>query len=474
MGLEQIKIGFVPTRRNLFSADSAIEYADLTREKMDELGVNYVDIDDINEDGLLYDDEGVNKIYEKFDKEKVDGIFIANENFGTEFAVARLAAKLDVPVLLWGPKDEPPSPEGTRLRDTQCGLFAIGKVLRRFNVKFTYIKNSDIDSEEFSRGVTDFIKVCNVVKTFKNTRILQVGPRPFDFWSVISNEGELLERFNISLSPIPLQELYVEMDKVRENEKNKIDSTNKYFYDNTDVQIKEEEVTTISVLKIALENLCNEYGCNSGVIQCWTALQDEIGILPYASLSLLQEEGIPFVCETDIHGAISELLVEAASFGEEKAIFADVNCRHPEDENGELLQHLGVFAYSTAADKPTLPPSHFVFDYPGSVGFKVKDGTYTLCRFDGDHGEYKLLMGTAETMEGPYNQGTYVYMKFDNLNRLESHLVYGPYIHHIAAVRTDVVPILYEACKYINVEPDFYDPIEEDVKAYWRGDSLND
>ena len=48
MGLEQIKIGFVPTRRNLFSADSAIEYADLTREKMDELGVNYVDIDDIN------------------------------------------------------------------------------------------------------------------------------------------------------------------------------------------------------------------------------------------------------------------------------------------------------------------------------------------------------------------------------------------------------------------------------------------
>src|SRR5699024_1438830 len=155
-------------------------------------------------------------------------------------------------------------------------------VLRRFNVKFTYIKNSDIDSEEFSRGVTDFIKVCNVVKTFKNTRILQVGPRPFDFWSVISNEGELLERFNISLSPIPLQELYVEMDKVRENEKNKIDSTNKYFYDNTDVKIKEEEVTTISVLKIALENLCNEYGCNSGVIQCWTALQDEIGILPYA------------------------------------------------------------------------------------------------------------------------------------------------------------------------------------------------
>ncbi len=33
----------------------------------------------------------------------------------------------------------------------------------------------------------------------------------------------------------------------------------------------------------------------------------------------------------------------------------------------------------------------------------------------------------------------------------------------------NVVPILYEACKYIGVQPDFYDPIEEDVKAYLRG-----
>ncbi len=26
------------------------------------------------------------------------------------------------------------------------------------------------------------------------------------------------------------------------------------------------------------------------------------------------------------------------------------------------------------------------------------------------------------------------------------------------------------ACKYIGIKPDFYDPIEEDVKAYLRGE----
>ncbi|MDN2638022.1 L-fucose/L-arabinose isomerase family protein [Enterococcus avium] len=468
--MDKVKIGFAPTRRNLFSAEAAIEYANYTREKLNELSVDFVDIQDINEDGLLYDDEGVERIAEKFIDAKIDGLFLANENFGTEYACARLAKKLNVPVLLWGPKDETPAEDGSRLRDTQCGLFAIGKVLRRFKVPFTYMQNCDIDSPAFERGVKDFVRVCNVVKTFKETRILQVGPRPFDFWTVICNEGELLEKFNISLSPVPIEELVQEIELVKKNDYKSVQKVIDYFNRETEVQISETDLEMVAALKVALQSLCQKYGCNSGVIQCWTALQDRIGILPYASLSLLQEEGIPFVCETDVHGAISELLIEAASLGENRAIFADVNCRHPENENGELLQHLGVFAYSTAETKPILPQRHFVFDYPGSVAFRAIKDEYTLCRFDGDNGQYSLLMGTGKGIDGPYNQGTYLYLEFENLNRLEFKLVEGPYIHHVAAVRKNVVPVLYEACKYLGIRPDFYDPIEEDVKAYLRGE----
>ncbi|MFV0556791.1 MAG: L-fucose/L-arabinose isomerase family protein [Lactovum sp.] len=468
--MDKIKLGFAPTRRNLFSAEAAIEYANLTRKKLDELNIDYVDILDVNEDGLIYDDVSVEKTAEKFISEKIDGLFIANENFGTEYAVARLAKKLNVPVVLWGPMDEHPAEDGSRLRDTQCGLFAIGKVLRRFKVPFTYIKNSDVDSKAFAQGMTDFVKVCNVVKTFKNTRILQVGPRPFDFWTVICNEGELLERFNIQLSPLPIGELIDEISLVKAENYDQIQKAIDFFNENTEVQITDEELEMVAALKVALQSLCEKYGCNSGVIQCWTELQKQIGILPYASLSLLQEEGIPFVCETDVHGAISELLVEAASLGEHRAIFADVNCRHPENENAELLQHLGVFAYQTAETKPILPKRHFVFDYPGSVGFRAIKDEYTLCRFDGDDGNYSLLMGTAKGVDGPYNQGTYLYLEFENLNRAEFKFVEGPYIHHVAAVRKNVVPILYEACKYLGIKPDFYDPIEEEVKAYLRGD----
>jgi hypothetical protein len=94
----------------------------------------------------------------------------------------------------------------------------------------------------------------------------------------------------------------------------------------------------------------------------------------------------------------------------------------------------------------------------------------TLARFDGDNGEYSLLLGNAEGIEGPRGKGTYVWVKVANLKRLEAKVVEGPYIHHCTGIHSDVVPVLYESCKYLGIKPDLYDPIEEDVKAYLRGE----
>ena len=169
-----IKLGYAPTRRSIFSAPDAIKYRGLTADRLRELGINFVDIDDVNEEGLLYDDNDMKKIAAKFKAERIDGLFLPHCNFGTEYLCARLAKELDVPVLLWGPLDERPEADGTRLRDTQCGLFATGKVLRRFQVPFTYMTNCRLNDPVFERGLRDFLAVCNVVKTFKNIRILQI------------------------------------------------------------------------------------------------------------------------------------------------------------------------------------------------------------------------------------------------------------------------------------------------------------
>ena len=380
-----IKLGFAPTRRAIFSAPAALEYRRLTAERLRELNIDFVDIDDVNDEGLLFDDEGLEKITAKFQREKVDGLFIPHANFGTEYECARLAKALNVPVLLWGPRDERPDENGMRLRDSQCGLFATGKVLRRFKVPFTYMNNCNLTDPEFERGVRDFLAVCNVVKVFRHTRILQIGPRPFDFWSTMCNEGELLEKFNIQLAPIPLPELYAEMKKWRE-EKTEVEKVLGYCHENMCCKIEENSLHNVAELKVAMKSLADKYGCNAIAIQCWNELQNEIGIMPCAANSLLNEEGIPTVCETDIHGAITALMVEAASLEGKRSFFADWTVRHPDNENGELLQHCGPWPISVAREKPAITYP-LAFDHPGAVAAEAKHGKVTLARFDGDGGE---------------------------------------------------------------------------------------
>ena len=78
--MDHIKLGYAPTRRSIFSAPDAVKYRGLTADRLRELGVDFVDITDINEEGLLYNDEDMKKIAEKFKAEKIDGLFLPHCN----------------------------------------------------------------------------------------------------------------------------------------------------------------------------------------------------------------------------------------------------------------------------------------------------------------------------------------------------------------------------------------------------------
>lgn len=469
--MSKIKIGFAPTRRSIFSAPDAIKYANLTRERLKELDVDFVDITEFNDEGLLYSDDDMLKIAAKFKAEGVSGLFVPHCNFGTEYIVARLAKELDVPVLLWGPRDERPDENGVRLRDTQCGLFATGKVLRRFQVPFTYLKNCRLTDDAFERGVKRFLAVCNVVRDFRSIRILQISTRPYDFLTCMCNEGELLERYNIQLAPIPMPELTAEVTLAKA-EKTKVAEVVRFIEENMNICVKPDELETVAALKVAMQNLADKYKCKAIAIQCWNFLQNELGIMPCAANALLTDEGIPVVCETDIHGAVTSIMVQAAGMGKTATFFADWTVRHPDNENGELLQHCGPWPISLAKEKATVGYP-LAFKHPGAVEALAKPGEITLARFDGDNGEYSLLLGNAKTVDGPHTKGTYMWVEVDNLDRLEEKIVCGPYIHHCTGIYGDVVPVLYEACKYIGIAPDLYDPIEERVKAQSRGESID-
>lgn len=248
-----VRLGVACTRRFIFSKEDAVKYKNMTLQKLTELGIDFVDIEDINEEGLLFDESHIKPVVEKFRRAGVDALFFPHTNFGTEDLVCKVAKEMNLPVCIWGPRDEAPIPTGERLRDSQCGLFATGKVLRRFRIPFTYIQNCRLEDEAFNRGIHNFIAASNVVKEFRSLRILQISTRPAGFWTMMCNEGELLEKFGIQIHPISLEELKTEMESCADSEE--AAAAQQTMTENMNVCVKEDAVKKLAAMKAAMTRL---------------------------------------------------------------------------------------------------------------------------------------------------------------------------------------------------------------------------
>jgi len=456
-----VKVGFAPTRRDIFSREDALLYKRKVKEKLDQMGVALVDIEGINDEGLLFDAESAVKAAQKFIAAGVDAVFVPHCNFGTEEAVARLGALVKKPLLLWGPRDEAPLGNGLRLRDSQCGLFASSKVLQRFGVPFTYIENCRLDSPLFQDEFNRFLAAANVVKRFYGMKIGQVATRPTSFYSVMCNEAEMQERFNIHIEPKPLLEISSEMKKSLEAHPGDYAERARAYQKTVSFGCAEDSVVKMLALKDAVSQWAAQEKLDAIAFQCWNAFMDEFGISPCLVNSELTGEGLPVICEMDICGAVSAIIAQAAMLDQAPIFFADLTVRHPENDNAELLWHCGSFPQKLikpgekglVGDHYTLPSG-----CPGVCEWEIKGGEVSICRFDGLRGQYSLIAAKGTGIDGPRCRGTYLWTEFSNWPELERRFIYGPYIHHIAGVHGNIVPALKEALRYM---PDVVDDLFE-------------
>ena len=70
-----VKLGYIPTRRNVFSAEEAREFRKKIKETIRSWGAELVDIDDITAEGLLVNESELAEIVKKMKSEQVDGLF---------------------------------------------------------------------------------------------------------------------------------------------------------------------------------------------------------------------------------------------------------------------------------------------------------------------------------------------------------------------------------------------------------------
>ena len=447
----KVVIGLAPTRRDFFpmpkdAFENKKKMMLVLKKIFDGIkDVEVVDLEWLNEEGMLSETSDVAKVEKRFKDAGVDAVFMPHCNFGQEEVVGKLGKAMAKPFLLWGPRDDSPGEDGRRLTDTQCGLFASGKALLRYKVPFTYIENCWVDDPLLKSSIERFVRAVSVIKEVKSMRIGQISLRPWQFHSVIVNEDELLEKFGIEVVPINAVEIMSVYNEVSEKRKSDIENLAKETAAAIDVSaVTEEEQQKMAALELSIATVAQRYGCTAMASECWRLYRSNIGVGGCYVFGNLSEKGLPVACETDIHGAVTSGMLAAAARGDSPVFLADVTIRHPSDDNSELLWHCGPFPKSLAKD-PAARKLKFSQGH-----WELKGGDITVLRFDAIGGDYTLFCGEAKGTEGPKTNGNYIWIKTDDWPKWEKKLVCGPYIHHVAGIHGKYMSVMEEACRYID------------------------
>jgi L-fucose isomerase-like protein len=437
----------------VFSHEDAVLQKIALQRRLRQWGVRFVDLDDVLPDGLVRDQAQVDAAVAHFQRQGIDALFMPHCNFGTEGAVGMLGRRLGVPVLLWGPRDEAPLPDGTRLRDSLCGLFASSKVLHALRVPFTYIENCRIDDPPLRHGLDVFLGAANAANALRRgCRIGHIGQRIDFFWTTIVNEAELLDRFHVEVKPIDMATF---IERARDRVVRNRGAYAREAADlrrSCDIEGFDDDTPLLNILAVRDQMLAHaeDDGLDALAVQDFTSLVDAMGTYCFFANSLVSSR-LPVSCESDIHGAVSNLLLHRAGQRAGPVFLSDITVRHPEDDNAVLLWHAGAPVEFMAPGARVRLGPHWILPSPlaGMTHFPLRDGEITVARFDGRTGEYSLALGEGVSCPGPATQNNWVWMRVDDWPRWERLLVEGPFIHHCAMGYGRHAAALHEACKYV-------------------------
>ena len=454
-----VKIGLVAMRRNTtdrprgtfltwYSAEQrGKRFVDYIEQNFADGHVSFADNKGIGIGDLVFDAESAAQVVERFRAEKVDAVMIINCNFGNEEAAADIAQELGKPVLLWAPLDDEYYVDGMRPTDSQCGLFGVSRQMQRYHIPFSHLPSCRVESPEFREGFLRFVRVACMVKNFKGLRIGQVGARPAPFFSVIWNEGELMEKFGVRIVALNFAIIEDRMKRAAAECPEEIAGVAEYIRQNYKMDdLTPKYVDAMATMVVMYKRLFQEYDLDVISAECWTATPVMFdGLAPCTVYGILNDMGYMISCESDMHCAMTMALLKCATLGEGKPLFGEFTVRHPENKNAELLWHCGPFPLSQKAESGTDSTARLVNQ---RSWFRAKDGTYTVARIDQESGNYMILPLLCNTTEGPQTHGTYIWGEFEDLQAVEDRLLEGPYIHHFVEIAGDYRKEIGEFCKY--------------------------
>lgn len=449
------KLGVCPIGKVLFNHEDTVRQKNMMYKKLDELGIEYVSIEGDVPDGLVRTMDQVEIVVKALKAKGADALFIPHCNYGTEGAAASIARAMDMPTLLWASRDEYPVADGSRLRDSQCGCFATSRVLHLMGVKFDYINNCHVDHPDFAKGLDRFIRAARIVKRVKTARLGQLGMRIPFFWCTINDEATLLKRFGTQVESMDIMDILPRVDEKLKKEHKLYEERLKNipWIDYSNISNYEGMYKSLCLSDVLVE-LADELRLDAYGFQLYNGILNYVG--EGGGLGLLElEEHLPVAAETDMYGALSGIIAEAAQGETEPSMCLEYTIRHPEEENTILMWH--AFAapsqrHPSVEKIKMLEPSILRGFPPCSPKFELREGDMTICRFDGLDGKFYLGSGEGVSKKSINTREVYTWLEVENWKRWERKLIEHPFIHHSACVYGRYSDSIELAAKFLGVE----------------------
>jgi L-fucose isomerase-like protein len=457
--MDTIKLGMVPAHRGVMDRNFSLDRrARLLRAFSGVSGVQIVaPTEELTPGGLVSGEQDALAAAAMFERERVDGIVLAVLGYGDEKSALAVVERFKgLPVLLLAMKE--PVPSGGFLQGASVGgMLPISYGLHKRNIPFTFAGVFDPEDTRLPGELSSFARVCLAVRRFRGARVGMIGFRPYDFEVCIFNEGLLLERYGAKTVPLNLVDLEHQISLLTDGDPQVariVQEIRSAFSPGCGTA----ELSKLAKLELVMLRWAAEYRVDALTIQCWSAIQERIGLTPCLTNGRISSLGVPVACEGDTLGALSMLLQKWIADEGGVPWLADILMLHPEEKDLFLAWHCGNAPAGLAAEgSPPRLRGHCSFEegFAGALAtseLTVRPGPVSANRIVEHHGEFRLLHvdGTMVTRDDRM-RGSWGWVAVEDRERMLRTVVEEGFVHHVSIVHGGLGPRVREACRYLGM-----------------------
>ena len=392
---------------------------------------------------------------------EIDGLIITLPNFGEErgLADAIRLADLRVPVLIQATPDSPGKMTIAFRRDSFCGKMSICNNLKQYGIPYslTTLHTEAPDSAEFKADLAWFAAVCRMVRGLQQRphRSDRRAPRRFQHRPLLR---EATGALGITVETLDLSEVMGRIGRMPDNDdaaQAKLAAIKKYIPvgDTPDAALMK-----MAKLGAVIDHWMKSSELTVSAVQCWTSIEEYLGIVPCTVMSMMSENLIPSACEVDVLGTLSMYALTLAS--ETPSALLDWNNNYGDNPDKAVCFHCSNL------------PKHFFkegvkMDYQliiaGTVGKEnthgtldgtIKAGPMSFARFSTDDftGTVRGYVGQGAFTNDPLSTfGGAGVVEIPNMQQLLHYICENGFEHHVAAsFSTTAAPVYEAASKYLN------------------------